>query len=215
MNLRIALALLASLGTLLAASRTSPKQAPGAVVAKWDFEATRVGTLPPGAEAPRGSWEVREVQGAPAGPKALVQTARNHGATFNLIVLPQPQAKDLDLQVQMKALEGREDQGGGLLWRFRDAGNYYVARANPLENNFRVYEVVGGTRRQLQSASVAITPGWHRLRVVMRGSTVECFLDGKSYLKIRSTTFPDAGRVGLWTKADAVTAFDDLVLSTP
>ena len=181
-----------------------------APAAGWDFEETAVGGLPAGVEAARGSWEIRELPDAPAGKKVLVQTARNRGATFNLAVLAEVQARDLDLSVQLKALEGREDQGGGLVWRYRDAWNYYIARANPLEKNFRVYKVVAGRRLLLQSAPLAIAPGWHRLRVTMRGSQIECFFDGKSYLKVSDDTFREAGRIGLWTKADAVTAFDDL-----
>ena len=178
----------------------------------WDFEAVALGQLPAGAEVPVGSWETRRLGDAPAGPHVLVQTARNHGATFNLITFAAPVLADLDLTVQLKALEGREDQGGGVVWRYRDVGNYYIARANPLESNVRVYKVVNGRRLQLQSAGVTIPSGWHTLRITMRGHQIECFFDGKSYLQVADDTFPDAGRIGLWTKADAVTAFDNLTV---
>lgn len=176
----------------------------------WDFESVATGGLPAGVEVARGAWEIRELADSPAGPRVLVQTAHNHGGTFNLLVFPEPRLADLELRVQLKALEGQEDQGGGLVWRYRDAGNYYIARANPLESNFRVYRVVAGRRQQLQSAPLTIAPGWHSLRITMRGNQIECFFDGKSYLKVADDTFPAAGRIGLWTKADAVTAFDNL-----
>lgn len=178
--------------------------------AAWDFEDAPLGALPSGAEAVRGSWEIRELAETPAGAKVLVQTARNRGATFNLLVFSEPQLKDVDLRVQLKALEGREDQGGGLVWRYQNAGNYYIARANPLENNFRVYKVVDGRRVLLQSARLALSPSWHTLRVSMRGNRIECFFDGRSYLKLMDDTFSGAGGIGLWTKADAITAFDSL-----
>lgn len=182
---------------------------------QWNFENSLLGSVRAGAVVPRGSWEIRELPDAPAGPKVVVQTAHNRGATFNLLVFEQPLLTDLDLSVQLKALEGREDQGGGLVWRYQDEQNYYIARTNPLENNFRVYKVVKGGRLMLQSAPLVISPGWHTLRITMQGNQIECFLDGRSYLKVTDDNFSKAGRIGLWTKADAVTAFDDLRVSPP
>jgi hypothetical protein len=117
----------------------------------------------------------------------------------------------VDLSVQMKAVAGRSDQGGGLIWRAKDAKNYYVARYNPLEDNFRVYKVVNGSRSEFQSATIKHSAGWHTLRVTMAGDHIECYYDGKKYLDVKDSTFADAGRIGLWTKADAQTHFDDLM----
>ena len=95
----------------------------------------------------------------------------------------------------------------------RDAKNYYVARFNPLENNFRVYKVVEGKRSLFQSAEVKLSEGSHTLRVVMAGAKITCELDGKRWLEVEDSTFSEAGKIGLWTKSDARTEFDDLTLS--
>ncbi len=111
-----------------------------------------------------------------------------------------------------KAVRGKIDQGGGLVWRYQDAKNYYVARMNPLESNYRVYKVVDGKRTQLGTKEdVKIPAGeWHVLKIEQTGEQIECWLDGKKYLEVKDDTFTKAGRVGLWTKADAQTRFDDL-----
>ena len=97
------------------------------------------------------------------------------------------------------------------MWRYKDAGNYYVARMNPLEDNYRVYKVVAGKRTQLGSVDVKVPAGqWHTLRVVQKADRIQCYLDGKSQLDVKDDTFPDAGKIGLWTKADAQTDFADL-----
>ena len=113
----------------------------------------------------------------------------------------------------MKAIAGQEDQGGGLVWRARNVNNYYVTRYNSLEDNYRVYKVEKGRRIQLQSAGIKHSEGWHTLRVTMEGELIQCFYDGKKYLEINDPTFKDPGRIGLWTKADAQSHFDDLKVS--
>ncbi|MBI2298612.1 MAG: hypothetical protein HYU66_06615 [Armatimonadetes bacterium] len=118
--------------------------------------------------------------------------------------------RDVVIELQFKAVAGQEDQGGGPMWRYQDKGYYYIARYNPLENNYRVYKVVKGRRIQLQSADIPASPGWHKLKVVMVGDHIECYYDGKRALDVKDATFAQAGRVGLWTKADAQTHFDDL-----
>jgi hypothetical protein len=110
----------------------------------------------------------------------------------------------------MKALAGEDDQGGGLVWRAKDGANYYIARFNPLEDNYRVYKVVDGARKQLGSADFKAAPGWHTLRVVMSADHIVCYLDGEKRLDVTDSTFKEAGKVGLWTKSDAQTHFDDL-----
>jgi hypothetical protein len=113
--------------------------------------------------------------------------------------------------VSFKAVCGVIDQGGGPVWRYQDADNYYIARANPLESNYRVYKVIDGKRIQLDSADIEVPAGcWHRLRVVHKGDEIRCYLNGKLLLEVTDTALRTEGRVGLWTKADAVTLFDDL-----
>ena len=107
-------------------------------------------------------------------------------------------------------MRGDTDQGGGIVWRYQDANNYYVARLNPLEDNFRVYKVTAGKRdKEFQSETVKVKAvEWHTLKVRMVGDHIECYLDGKKYLDVKDATLTKAGKVGLWTKADAQTRFD-------
>jgi hypothetical protein len=174
----------------------------------WDFEADRTGMIARGFRNEVGRWVVvRDGENL-----VLAQQASNDDAVFNVALVEGPSARDLDLSVRLRAVAGEVDRGGGLIWRARDAKNYYVARYNPLEDNFRVYKVQDGKRTQLQSAQVPGDEAWHTLRVTMIGDTITGSLDGKRYLEARDATFADAGMVGLWTKADARSSFDDLKL---
>jgi hypothetical protein len=142
----------------------------------------------------------------------IVQEASSEPSVFN-VLLADGAGSDVEVSVALQALGGEVDQGGGLVWRALDGESYYIARWNPLEENFRVYKVVDGKREQLASADVALDPaGWHKLAVRMRGERIECELDGRLQLQASDATFAGAGRIGLWTKADARTAFDDLAL---
>jgi hypothetical protein len=184
----------------------------------------RVGSgLPEGwkAEAthPRGPlalWEVVEDPTAPSPPKVLrvVPAPDSSGGTFNLCWTPSVRFLDGTIQVRLRADTGRGDQGGGPMWRVQDADNYYVVRYNPLENNFRLYTVKKGVRRMLDGASgIRIPAGrWLTVRIVQRGDHIQCFLDGTKLLDVHDTTFTTAGGVGLWTKADAATSFDDFTV---
>ena len=137
-------------------------------------------------------------------------------AAFNLCVTGETKYKDVDLTVSFKAIKGDTDQGGGLIWRYRDANNYYLCRMNPLESNFRVYKVADGKRTQLATSDVKIPLNqWHELRVIHEGKRIRCFLDNTLRLEVEDATLGDAGNVGLWTKADAVTHFDDLRIAKP
>jgi len=149
------------------------------------------------------------------GEKVLAQEAKNSNSVFNLVLVTDSRAKDVDLSVRMKAVAGETDQGGGLVWRAKDKGNYYLARYNPLEDNFRLYKVENGKRSMFQNADIKATPGWHTLRVTMKGDAIECYYDGKKHLEHKDTTFTDAGMIGLWSKADAQSYFDDLTLTEP
>jgi len=142
---------------------------------------------------------------------ALAQTAASPKKVFNLCVAEDTSFQDVEVSVHFKAIEGEEDQGGGIVWRYQDAKNYYVARMNPLEKNYRVYRVVAGDRIQLQTTKddVKVPVGeWHKLTVRQSGDQIECFLDGKKLLEAKDNAIAKAGKVGLWTKADARTRFD-------
>jgi hypothetical protein len=117
--------------------------------------------------------------------------------------------------VAFKAMLGKEDQGGGLVWRYQDVNNYYICRMNPLEDNFRVYKVVDGVRKMLATTKndVKVPTGqWHTIEARMTADHITCYLDGKKYLDVKDDTFKKAGKVGLWTKADAQTRFDNLTI---
>src|SRR5262249_961515 len=146
---------------------------------------------------------------------ALAQTTDNPDALFNLCVVDEPALKDIEASVSFKANKGDKDQGGGIVWRYQDANNYYVARMNPLESNFRVYKVVDGLRaKEFQSADLKGPTGeWHTLKIKQVGDHIECFLDGKKHLDVKDESITKAGKVGLWTKADAQTSFDDFKVS--
>jgi hypothetical protein len=183
------------------------------------FDKDEVGKLPAGWKAEHtdegeGSvWKVVADDTSPSGSGyVLAQTAEGPDAFFNLCVAEDTHFKDVELSVAFKPVRGKEDQGGGLVWRYRDHDNYYVCRMNPLEDNFRVYKVVAGKRKQLESqGGLKVAPGeWHKLKAVMHGDHIECWFDGKKYLDAHDATFTTAGKVGLWSKADAQTHFDDL-----
>jgi hypothetical protein len=159
-------------------------------------------------------WKVVADQTAPSKKGVvLAQTARSPGPLFNLCVADEPALKNIDLSVAFKAVEGKIDQGGGPVWRYQDANNYYIARANPLEENFRLYKVVGGKRVQLASKDAPTSTGrWHTLRVVHDGDKIKCYLDGKLHLEATDKAIQEAGKVGLWTKADAQTFFNNLAV---
>ena len=190
---------------------------------KWTFEDAKVGKLPEGwsrAQTGKGEgsvWKVQQDESAPAGANVLTQTSSaGPNALFNLCVAAKSSYKDVDLTVSFKALTGDIDQGGGPVWRYKDANNYYIARMNPLEDNFRVYKVVDGRRQQLGSSDVEAPAGkWHTIRVVQKGNHIQCYLNVKLHLDVKDDTFTDAGKIGLWTKADAVTSFDKLSVATP
>jgi hypothetical protein len=176
----------------------------------WNFEADTPGAIAKGFTNEFGGWQVTADTTAPSKPNVLAQLAKSGGPEFNVTLIGGTDFKDVDISVKMKAIAGRNDQGGGLIWRAKDGKNYYIARYNPLEDNFRVYKVVNGRRSEFQSATIRHGDGWHTLRVTMTGDHIECYYDGKKYLDVKDSTFTNAGRIGLWTKADAQTHFDDL-----
>lgn len=190
---------------------------------KYDFEADKAGSVPKGWTVTKtgtgegGVWKVVEDKTAPKGSKVLAQTAESPNAVFNLCVADGPSFKDVDITVAFKAVEGSKDQGGGIVWRYRDADNYYVARFNPLEDNYRLYHVVDGKRTEIgaKEALKAKAGEWHTLSVKMVGEAITCSLNGKVEIEAKDSTFAKPGKVGLWTKADARTYFDDFQAKEP
>ena len=174
----------------------------------WTFDDETTGQIAKGFTNEVGEWKV-----APSDKgKALAQSAKNANSVFNITLVSDTSSKDVDLSVRMKAVAGETDQGGGLVWRVKDAKNYYLARYNPLEDNYRLYKVVNGKRTLIQNADITHSDGWHTLRVEMEGDHIECYYDGKKHLDAQDTTFTEAGKIGLWSKADAQSQFDDLTL---
>lgn len=192
---------------------------PAVRVQTWDFDKSPAGKLPQAwrvAETkstgkPAG-WAVAADPTAPSQPNALAITrTQNTGGTFNLAIAENTLYKDLDLSVKIKPITGKEDQGGGPIWRCKDADNYYICRWNPLETNFRLYRVIGGKRQQIASKDTdAKADAWHTIRITMTGNQIACYLDDQQLLESEDDNIADAGMIGLWTKADAASAFDDL-----
>jgi hypothetical protein len=180
----------------------------------WNFDADKQGGIPEGFMAVRGDWKIVVDPDAPSRPTVLAQMASNSGSTFNLILVSGTNSQNVDISVKMKAVAGKEDQGGGLVWRAVDSNNYYVVRYNPLEDNYRLYKVEQGRRIQLQNADIKHGAGWHTLRVTMEGDHIQCYYDGGKHLDVKDATFQAAGKIGLWTKADAQSYFDDLTMAS-
>jgi hypothetical protein len=173
-----------------------------------DFE---IGTLFDGRSA--GEWKVVQTEKAKSAPHVLAQL-QGKGAehAYKVGLVKGTDSSDIDLSVSFLAVEGKADMGGGLIWRAADDRNYYLTRANPLEQNIRIYRVIKGVRHLLQNFDETIdVKRWHMFRVAHQGCRIQAFYDEKRVFDLCDTTFT-SGRVGLWTKSDAVTYFDDLTL---
>ncbi len=167
-----------------------------------------------------GAWEIKQDTTAPSGKKILAQTSSDPtNYRFPLCIYDAFEARDVDLQVSFKPLSGKVDQAAGLVWRYRDTDNYYVVRANALEDNVVLYKVENGKRSDLKPQGSWFAYGkdapvplgaWSSLRVLVRSNTFSVWLNGDPLFDVNDDTFPQAGKVGLWTKADSVTLFDTL-----
>jgi hypothetical protein len=200
-------------------------QAASAEELRFGFDREPAGGLPPGwtiaATRPGGplaEWRITADPKAPSAPNVLAITKihDDSGDVFNLCWTNEVRFLDGSIEVSIRADSGKEDQGGGLIWRARDADNYYVARYNPLENNFRLYYVKDGRRKQLASADIrgVKSSEWFRLKIVHTGDRMEAYLNDRKYLEATDRTFTKAGGIGLWSKADAASSFDDLAVAT-
>ncbi|HEY5569658.1 MAG TPA: hypothetical protein VIM81_20725 [Gammaproteobacteria bacterium] len=180
------------------------------------FDRAPVGAAPPGwtcGVTGRGAptWTVESDPAAASKPSVLKQSG---SGTFPWCAKTAASITNGYVEVKFKPLEGREDQAGGLMWRWKDGDNYYVARANALENNVSLYYTADGRRNTIQYVDAPVALGqWHVLRVEFSGATIKVFLDGKQYIDLDDTHLSGAGAVGVWTKADSVTEFDDFTFA--
>jgi hypothetical protein len=218
MKLRIAL----GIACLLAASVVIHAQATRTVT----FDQDRVGAPPQDfstaltGQGKPGVWVVMKDAQSPDRGNVLAQTdADPTDYRFPVCVLNDVSTKDLDLSVMFKAVTGRGDQAAGLVWRYKDANNYYIVRANALEHNVVLYKVQNGRRTDLPLKGAGRTYGkkvtvpssqWSTLRVTAAGTLFTVYLNGEKLYDVEDSTFADAGKVGVWTKADSVTYFDNL-----
>jgi 3-keto-disaccharide hydrolase len=185
-----------------------------------DFESTAVGELPAGfSTAVTGgggaaAWRVVEDASAPSGGKVLAQTSTDKTSSrFPLCVYEGLSATDVEVSVRFKPVSGTVDQAAGLVARYRDKDNYYIVRANALEHNVRLYKVERGKRQQFAGVDVKVpAQAWQTLAWEVKGAHFRVFLNDSLLFEADDRTFSGAGKVGLWTKADSVTYFDDLTV---
>jgi hypothetical protein len=182
-----------------------------------NFDDMKVGAVPPGWTATQtgsgtAKWTIEKDDSAPSKPNVLKQSGQ---ATFPICFKNDTNVKDGFVAVKFKPMAGKEDQAGGVIWRLQDANNYYIARANALENNVTIYHTIKGKRTEKKRTNMKVASGvWHTLRVDFSGSHFTVMFDGKKALEWDDETFKDAGRVGVWTKADSVTEFDDFTYAS-
>lgn len=209
------MARIAVIGTLAVLSQgCSNGKAPGARTAKAVVSSEKTVTIQTDFEATLKDWEFVEgnwKQRESDGRGVLAQTATNR--RYPVALWKRQRFSNVDVTVRFKPISGEIDASGGIVFRARDGRNYYVVRANSLENNFRLYTVIDGRRSKIAGTSVdAPALGqWHTLRVVAAGPHIQAYLDGALLIDHRDDTY-SAGWVGLWTKADAVTEFADLMV---
>jgi hypothetical protein len=177
-----------------------------------NFDDLKTGAAPPGWRATRtgkgeAKWTVEEDDSAPSKPNVLKQSGE---ATYPVCLKNDSILKDGFVEVKFKPISGKKDQAGGVVWRARDADNYYVARANALEDNVTIYHTVKGKRTEKKRTEMKVASNqWHTLRVDFQGSHFTVTLDATKAIEWDDETFKEAGKVGVWTKADSVTLFDD------
>ncbi len=209
------IALLLALAALQFASAQQPSAAPK----KFTFDSDPVGSPPAGFESARtgqgaeGKWVVREDKDRPGNRVLVQESADPTDYRFPLALVKEGTYKDLTLSVRARPVSGEVDQGFGLVWRYKDANNYYITRCNADEDNCTIYHVVNGRRRSFQNKPIKVAKNtWHALKLEATGNHFVVWLDGTKVLDVSDDTFKDAGSVGLWTKADSVIQFDDLTI---
>src|SRR5437588_1785631 len=176
------------------------------------FDNFKTGATPLGWTATQtgsgsAKWSVEKDDSAPSKPNVLKQ---NGEATFPVCIKNDTNIKDGFVEVKFKPVAGKEDQAGGVIWRVQDANNYYISRANALEDNVTIYHTISGKRVAFKNINTKVTSGvWHTLRVDFVGNKFTVTFDGAKVIEATDESFPNAGKVGVWTKADSVTEFDN------
>jgi hypothetical protein len=172
--------------------------APGAAPPGWTVTKTGSGN---------SNWVVVADDTAPSKPNVLKQSGE---ADYPVALKDDTNLKDGFVEVKFKPVSGKKDQAGGVIWRAKDADNYYIARANALEDNVTIYHTIKGKRVSFKNANTPVKSGeWHTLRVDFAGNKFTVTFDGKKVIEATDENFAEAGKVGVWTKADSVTLFDD------
>ena len=212
---------------LIVASSLAAGDAPARRI---DFDDQKAGEPPRGfscaltGQGRPGAWRVVTDETAGSRPHVLAQTdADPTSYRFPVCVLDSVSAADVDVSVRFRPISGAKDQAAGIVWRFQDANNYYVVRANALEGNVVLYKVEGGKRTDLKPKGASLfaygkkvgvpSGAWSSLRVVARGSLFAVSLNDQRLFEVEDSTFSGPGKIGVWTKADSVTHFDDLTVS--
>jgi len=172
-----------------------------------DFENFHIGDLP-------SNWTTVSKWGVEEKNSNKIVSMLKRDSSYNLCFNKNIKFKDGKISVKFKANSGSYDQGGGIMWRVQDKNNYYVARFNPLEDNFRFYKVIHGYRIELASANINLNKGWHSMSIVQNKDHFSGYLDGKKLLNFSDNSISKSGAVGIWTKADANTSFDNLIITS-
>jgi hypothetical protein len=184
----------------------------GALADTNNFDKLEPGAAPPGWTATRtgtgeAKWTIEKDDTAPSPPNVLKQSGQ---ATYPICAKDDTRIKDGFVEVKFKPVSGKTDQAGGVVWRCQDADNYYIARANALEDNVTIYHTIKGKRVSFKNIDTKVASGaWHTLRVDFEGNKFVVTFDGKKVIEATDDSFGEAGKVGMWTKADSVTLFDD------
>ena len=193
-------------GTATVAYQSQPASAPPT---SWTFDGDATGGVPTGAEIFSGSWVVRAEADAPSKPSALCQVG---SAEFPAVALGSTVYGDVAVTLRFKPISGKTDQAGGIIARVQNKDNYYILRANALEANVNLYKYAGGQRSGIKEAGAKVVAGqWQELRLEILGDRLRGFLNGQLVVEATDSTYK-AGRVGLWTKADSITCFDDVAV---
>jgi hypothetical protein len=180
---------------------------PAGQTKEWNFDADAAGSLPAGAEVFSGTWAVRAEGDAPSPPHVLCQSAT---ADFPAICLGDDLYVDLTMSVRFKPVAGKDDQAAGIIFHIQDANNYYILRANALEDNVIFFRYGSGVRTTLKEASAKVLSGqWQELRVEVTGNRFRGFLNDQLVVETTDDAYK-LGKVGQWTKADSVTCFDNV-----
>lgn len=217
-----------SLMTLICAGALWPDRVPGAEEAEsdphhqrqWTFDSSSPGMLPGSYVVgtlfdgrPAGEWKILITDRAKSASQVLAQLQpKGTDQTHKVLLIGGTESTNIDVEVSYLAVAGKADFGAGLLWRAKDDRNYYLLRASLVEQKIRVYRVVNGVQQVVKQVDRPLpSTGWHKLRIVQRGCEMKAIFDETTLFRACDNTYT-SGRIGLWTKADAVTYFDDLFL---